>query len=93
MASGHLALSLVRHNQLLLHVRFFGEKLSCVNWLCFILSTSILPKLDLVRSLSEAPEHNHLGVNIVLSREVASLLLKRIFIRSLTEYGEVVLRR
>ena len=40
MASGHLALSLVRHNQLL-HVRFFGEKLSCVNWLCFILSISI----------------------------------------------------
>ena len=41
MASGHLALSLVRHNQLLLHVRFFGEKLSCVDWLCFILSISI----------------------------------------------------
>ena len=41
MASGHLALSLDRHNQLLLHVRFFGEKLSCVNWLCFILSISI----------------------------------------------------
>ena len=41
MASGHLALPLDRHNQLLLHVRFFGEKLSCVNWLCFILSISI----------------------------------------------------
>ena len=40
MASGHLALPLVRHNQLL-HVRFFGEKLSCVDWLCFILSISI----------------------------------------------------
>ena len=76
MASGHLALPLVRHNQLL-HVRFFGEKLSCVNWLCFILSISIQRELDLVMSLSEASEHNHLGVNIVLRRELSS---SRIFL-------------
>ena len=76
MASGHLALSLVRHNQLL-HVRFFGEKLSCVNWLCFFLSISIERKLDLVMSLSEASEHNHCGVNLFLKKEVESVLLEK----------------